>query len=297
MRILDSIRGVSQPLVFTIGLASLAGCAAVDPDLVDGEHDSFITGGKEDSNGIEDGSPEAQGVLRVANETSLDVLDNSTRQGGVGLDRRAAENIVAYRLGDDGLTGTSDDERFDTIAELDAVPYVGPVVFAKLLAYADANGYTGEEDPPPPPPPTENVFSKTCYQLISNVPVGAPSTIPAWICIEQFDVENHEGANGRLDVRTEGPWETLEGWPSEMRFSLTVSVDSNSEGPWVLSRFEFAHTGSDGCSYSGRVRIIAKVSHHEVYEVQIDGGRMSRRCRRGGSYSTYPLDYIAQSSQ
>ncbi len=148
MRVFDSIKMASQPLVFTLGLASFAGCAGVDPDLVDGEHDSFVAGGKEDGNGIEDGSPEARGVLRVANETSLDVLDDSTRQGGVGLDRRAAQNIVAYRLGDDGIAGTSDDERFDTLAELDAVPYVGPVVFAKLLAYADANGYSEEEEEP-----------------------------------------------------------------------------------------------------------------------------------------------------
>lgn len=150
MKILDSIRTARRPLIFTLGLASFTGCAAVDPDLVDGEHDAFVSEGKADSNGIEDGSPEARGVLRVANEASLEVLDNSTRQGGVGLDRRAAENIVAYRVGDDGIAGTSDDERFDTLAELDAVPYVGPVAFRKLLAYADANGYTAddeEEDP------------------------------------------------------------------------------------------------------------------------------------------------------
>ncbi len=148
MRILDSIRMASRLLIFTLGLALFAGCAAMEADLIDGENDSFLGGtGKADANGIEEGSHEARGVLRVANEASVEVLDNSPRQGGVGLDRRAAENIVAYRLGDDGIGGTSDDEQFDTLAELDAVPYVGPVAFDKLLAYADVNGYTADEDP------------------------------------------------------------------------------------------------------------------------------------------------------
>jgi hypothetical protein len=59
----------------------------------------------------------------------------------VKLSSNAASNIFAYRLGDDGVAGTDDDEQFDTLAELDAVPFVGPAAFDKLLSYARANGY------------------------------------------------------------------------------------------------------------------------------------------------------------
>jgi DNA uptake protein ComE-like DNA-binding protein len=63
--------------------------------------------------------------------TDLDTLDRL-----VGLDARAAQNIVAWRNGADGLAPSSDDDLFADIAELDAIPYVGDVAFQKLQAYA-----------------------------------------------------------------------------------------------------------------------------------------------------------------
>lgn len=60
-------------------------------------------------------------TLWAANTLSFDVLDDD-----VGLDSRAAENIVARRP-------------FATVAELDAVPYVGVSALEKLLTYARAN--------------------------------------------------------------------------------------------------------------------------------------------------------------
>lgn len=43
----------------------------------------------------------------------------------VGLDSRAALNIVAHVRGADGVLGTSDDDLLGSLAELDAIPYVG----------------------------------------------------------------------------------------------------------------------------------------------------------------------------
>lgn len=77
---------------------------------------------------------EAQLVLQVANTATRDVLDHD-----VGLDRRAADGIVLRRDGADGVAGTADDAPFATIAELDAVPYVGPAALDALLAWAEAN--------------------------------------------------------------------------------------------------------------------------------------------------------------
>lgn len=57
----------------------------------------------------------------------------------VGLDQRAAANILLRRDGPDRRSGTADDRPFATVAELDAVPYVGDVAFSKLLAYAQAH--------------------------------------------------------------------------------------------------------------------------------------------------------------
>jgi hypothetical protein len=119
----------------SLAIVLLIGCNnAPAPD--DGRDDSFLSSGKADTGGIVDGTPEALGVLRVANELSTDDL---IHQAGLGV--RAAENIGAYKLGDDGLAGTADDTSFENLAELDAVPYVGPKAFAALLAYARANGF------------------------------------------------------------------------------------------------------------------------------------------------------------
>lgn len=67
-------------------------------------------------------------------QTTQDLLD-----ADVGLDSRAAENIIAHRNGADGVTPSADDDLFDDFAELDAVSYVGPSALTKLRDYAAAH--------------------------------------------------------------------------------------------------------------------------------------------------------------
>jgi hypothetical protein len=78
--------------------------------------------------------------------TTFEVLDQHVR-----LDRRAAHNIVTYRDGPDGLSPTDDDLLFDTIEELDAIPYVGPSALGKLRDHAAAS-------PPPSSELVDGVF-------------------------------------------------------------------------------------------------------------------------------------------
>jgi hypothetical protein len=68
------------------------------------------------------------GLLRDATFEELDV--------DVALSSRAARNIVKHRQGPDGVDGTGDDDRIDTLGELDAIAYVGPTVLAHLVDYA-----------------------------------------------------------------------------------------------------------------------------------------------------------------
>jgi DNA uptake protein ComE-like DNA-binding protein len=56
----------------------------------------------------------------------------------VGLTRRAAEGIIAHRDGPDGRFGTPDDDRFDSVQELDAVRWVGPASLERLRRYVAA---------------------------------------------------------------------------------------------------------------------------------------------------------------
>jgi len=153
-------------------LILLTACAA-NGDTGDGADDAFLSAGKSDSN-ITDGSPEALGVLRVANELSRAQLDDD-----VGLTSTAAKSIDAYRLGPDATANTADDRTFHTLAELDAVKYVGPVAFQHLLAYAQAHGYvsgSGSGSGAPPPDvwtPETSCTPMSFEQLATYFPPGA----------------------------------------------------------------------------------------------------------------------------
>lgn len=93
---------------------------------------------------IDEGTPEATGVLAFLNDrgTTTTLLDIQ-----VALDARAARGLTAHRNGPDGRLGTADDDRFDTIAEVDAVPRVGDVALQRILDYADAHGWIPSTDP------------------------------------------------------------------------------------------------------------------------------------------------------
>lgn len=85
--------------------------------------------------GLVDGTPEANGVIAMLNAptTTFATLDRDA-----GLDRRAAENLMAYR---DGPAGG-----FATIAEIDAVPWVGPSALQHLFDYARATGWVDQAE-------------------------------------------------------------------------------------------------------------------------------------------------------
>lgn len=122
-----------------LGLAAatvlaLSACSQEAP-ATDGKDDSFVARGKGDTGGVAEGTYEAQLVLGVANSASDEALRSSPPYG-VGLSDRTTDNLMYFRLGDDGVPGTQDDGHFNTLASLDAIPYVGPIAFAKLLDYA-----------------------------------------------------------------------------------------------------------------------------------------------------------------
>ncbi len=122
--------GMANKLWVVCLVASLWSCAS-GPEPEDGANESF--GGKADTYGVAEGSPQAAGVLKVAND--LHELVH------VGIANSAREQIVGHVLGADAAAGTSDDDPIGTLVELDAVPYVGPLAFSKLLAAAHELGY------------------------------------------------------------------------------------------------------------------------------------------------------------
>lgn len=139
---MGSMPSVSSPVVRAVALpflvsSLLAGCVSDDElKTDDGENDSFPSG-KSDG-GIDPDSVEAAGVLALVNTSWIDA-DLLVEDGG--LARTGARNIVAHRNGADGTFGTADDNLFDTLAELDAVSYVGSITLNKLVSYAEEYGF------------------------------------------------------------------------------------------------------------------------------------------------------------
>ncbi|MGH1341917.1 MAG: hypothetical protein ACRBN8_10220 [Nannocystales bacterium] len=126
-----------------LSLALLVGACASEPggdNDGDAEHASFGGGKADGANVPEPGSPLEAAVLELANTASHATLDDSAANGNVGLDVRAANGIVARRAGPDGVEGTEDDTPFATLAELDAVPYVGPRALGRMVDYVEASG-------------------------------------------------------------------------------------------------------------------------------------------------------------
>jgi hypothetical protein len=115
--------------------SALALCACQDAAEDDGVDDSFVSDGKEDTGGVREGSAPALAVLQLVNEADLAGLKLAQ------LTTTTAQNIVTHRAGSDGQLGTADDDPYGTLAELDAVPYVGAVAFQKLLERATELGY------------------------------------------------------------------------------------------------------------------------------------------------------------
>jgi hypothetical protein len=86
--------------------------------------------------GLREGSNTAVGIINLVNGASLAKLDDA-----VGLDKRAAEAVIAFRSGNDGLIGTGDDVAYRTLTELEDTYFVGEAAFGKLVEYATANGF------------------------------------------------------------------------------------------------------------------------------------------------------------
>lgn len=133
-------RNIARTLVALVTGAALLGACAGSPEEQDGRDDSFTgAGGKADAFGMDEDSPEAAGILAVANELTKSELDDD-----VGLSNSATKALVKYRAGDDGKLFTSDDLEIETLTELDDIPYIGKHSFRELFRYADEQGYIPE---------------------------------------------------------------------------------------------------------------------------------------------------------
>jgi hypothetical protein len=120
------------PLILSL---SLFGCGA--PSSTDADADVEPSELVSRPQALSDGAPAAVGLLAFLNDpsTTFAVLDQE-----VPLNSLAAQNLIAWRLGPDGVQHTADDRRFVTVEQVDDVPQVGPAALAALEWYARGTG-------------------------------------------------------------------------------------------------------------------------------------------------------------
>jgi len=131
--------------LLTLALA-LSACGG--DESPDGKLDPAAPGGKADAYY---GECEIRQVLAWVNDPEVSAGDLKE----FGVHSRAANNIIDYRDGPDGIPGTADDDYFDDAQELDDVYYVGKVAFEQMVAAVEHRcGHT---------PTAEVIFSPQSY--------------------------------------------------------------------------------------------------------------------------------------
>lgn len=215
-------------------LAALVFGACADPgaDPVDGIDDAFGEAGKAD--GVLTPA-EVTGVLAAANTATLAELDDAA-----GLDRRAAEGIVARRP-------------FAELAALDAVPYVGPTALDLLLAFAYDRGLIAETPPEPGPIP--------CF-LISEYLEGQGTynkAVELWNCgRETIDLTPYrlclvrDGATNCTSVAMLGEWPLA---PGAVR-TVCRTRSGTFNDPFPILRDRCQSVASAVMSFSGNDRLV-----------------------------------------
>ncbi len=119
--------------------------------------------------------------------------------GDAGLDVRAAENIHTHRAGADGIFPSIDDNLFDDIGELDAVPYVGDTAFQRLQTYAAAH-------PAPAAETVEGVFFRGWESEIVTLSVNSVDAAVLDALIDARAVESLIANRPFANVTAMGPF-------------------------------------------------------------------------------------------
>lgn len=191
-------------------------------------------------------------TLAVANQLSLTDLDDT-----VGLDSRAAGNIVDWRAGLDAVEGTPDDRTFMRMAQLDDISYVGPSALGKLRDWGVANGFLDTL----PAHVTSTIFSPQPYYQSHNVAVA-----------DIIDQAQHSLDIAMYSFSDEGIYDALEAAVLRgvtVRFIFETANDDRKKSGTALDNSRSARLENMGID----VRWVNKIMHHKL--AIVDGPRTS----------------------
>lgn len=108
-------------------------------------------------------TPDELAVLAMLNDA--ETTDFARLDVTCSLRADAARNLIAARNGPDGLAGSADDQSFHSMAEVDAVPQVGPSAIDQLKTCAGALEYDSLVAPEPDGGQSPPAEPTTCSPL------------------------------------------------------------------------------------------------------------------------------------
>ena len=116
-------------------MAVLAGCAVEDIDDDDAAGIEDLDDSVDDkADTVALSSAEARAIVALVNDA------DAIRLRDLGLSARAANNLANHRAAADRQLSTHDDDYFDDVREIDAVPYIGKTALVALTKYARSTG-------------------------------------------------------------------------------------------------------------------------------------------------------------
>lgn len=205
---------------------------------------------------------EIDAVLDFVNDakTDLEMLDDA-----VGIDSRAAAEIIAHRNGADGIYPSADDHRFDTLEELDAVKYVGNSAMSMLREFVADH-----------PAPSGSLVEGVEFTATENSAVlwGVNSAT-----LEELDQTVALSSRAAESLIEYGPFDTMDELAAAPYVGTSTLLQLRAYAPSWSDIAALAGT-FDGVEFEAHDAAAAlELANHSTYEQLVAGGMYSTGAR------------------
>jgi DNA uptake protein ComE-like DNA-binding protein len=237
-----------RPTILCLSLSTLVAACQVEG------HDR-----SEDQDRITLSPVEVDAVLAFLNDpaTDLGMLDDE-----LGLESRAAAEIIAHRNGADGIYPSADDHRFDTLEELDAVKFVGNTAMSMLREYVADH-----------PAPSGSLVEGVEFTAQENAAVlwGVNSAT-----LEELDITVALSSRAAESLIENGPFDTMD------ELAAAPYVGSST----LLQLRAYAQSWSDISALAGTFDGIEFEAHDAADALELANHSTYEQLVAGGMYST-----------
>jgi DNA uptake protein ComE-like DNA-binding protein len=205
---------------------------------------------------------EIDAVLDLVNDPSTDAAFLDVE---IGLESRAAQQIILARNGADGVYPSSDDHPFDTIEELDTVKYVGAVALEILRNYTIDN-----------PAPSGAIVEGVEFTAAESSAVlfGVNEAT-----LDELDIDAQLAVDSAVAIIENAPYDSLEQLAAVPNVGKGTLTQLRAYAPVWMDLAALAGT-FDGVTFEPHDAADAlELANHATYEQLVAGGVYSSGAR------------------